>query len=218
MRCVGIILLLIFISKGITAQEIDPNLLRIKHQLDEVIEAKAHASLELDIEFINMPIKQAEFHFQKGRPISYASENFIIIPKRGLDISWSELFSHEFLTIDRGVESIGNKMLNVLNVIPTDKKADFAIMTLKLDTVNNHIIIADITTKNDGSYSLLLDYEDNAPFPNKITVEFELERIRIPLNFMGKDVEIDKAQLKQNKLKTGKIFLTMNWYEMATEK
>lgn len=214
MRFAGILLFGIFSGMAVNAQEIDRNLLKIRQQLEEVTEARANARLELDIEFINMPVKQAEFHYRKGKPISYTSENFIIIPKRGLDFSWSELFKHEFMTIDRGSELIAGTTLKVLNVIPLDKKADFAIMTLKLDTARGHIIIAEITSKNDGSYSLFLDYEENTPFPNKITVEFELERIRIPLNFMGKGTEIDKDQLKMEGLKTGKIYLNFDWYDI----
>ena len=214
MRFVGMLLLGIFSGIGASAQEIDGELLKIKHQLEGIIEARAKARLELDIDFINMPVKHAEFHYRKGKPISYTSENFIIIPKRGMDFSWSELFMYEFMTVDRGTEIIGGRALKVLNVIPLDSKADFAIMTLKLDTIRGHIVIADITSKNDGSYTLFLEYEENTPFPNKITVEFELERIRIPLNFMGKDTEIDKEQLKGDGLKKGKILLTMQWQEI----
>ena len=214
MRFAGILLFGIFYGMAVNAQGTDGNLLKIRQQLEQVTEARANASLELNIDFINMPMKQAEFHYRKGKPISYTSEDFIIIPKRGMDFSWSELFRHEFMTVDRGTEIIGSRALKVLNVIPIDRKADFAIMTLKLDTTAGHIIIAEITSKNDGSYSLLLDYEENVPFPNKITVEFALERIRIPLNFMGKDTEIDKEQLKGDGLKKGKILLTMQWHEI----
>jgi len=41
-------------------------------------------------------------------------------------------------------------------------------------------------------------------FPGKIIKEFELERIRVPLNIMGKDVNIDKGQSKKEGTKQGK--------------
>ncbi len=90
-------------------------------------------------------------------------------------------------------------------------------MTLKLDTVRNQIIIADIISINDASYVLLMDYEEMGLFPGKIIGEFELERIRIPLNFMGKDVNIDKGQSKKEGTKQGKIHLTLQWHEVQLE-
>jgi hypothetical protein len=98
-----------------------------------------------------------------------------------------------------------------------DKKADFAIMTLKLDTVLLHIREAEITTKNEGSYRLLLSYTGSSAFPDQVVVEFELERIKIPLSFMGKDTEIDKTHLKSDEMKKGSITLNLVWQEILIE-
>jgi hypothetical protein len=98
-----------------------------------------------------------------------------------------------------------------------DKKTDYAIMTLKLDTVLMHIREAEVTTKNEGSYLLLLSYAGTTPFPEQVVVEFELEKIQIPLSFMGKDTEIDKAHLKSDVLKKGRITLSLDWQEILIE-
>ncbi len=211
MKLFPLFIIFVIVTPELPAQDIDPDLLKIRQYLEEVLEAKARARLELDVDFINMPVKYAELHFQKGKPISYTSENFIVIPRRGLDFTWSELFSHDFMTIDRGMETLESRNLKVLNVIPLDKKADYAIMTLKLDTEKDHIVMAEITTKNEGSFTLSLEYSSGAPFPDQVEVEFELERIRIPLNFMGKDTSIDQEELKSEGLKTGRILLNLAW-------
>ena len=49
-------------------------------------------------------------------------------------------------------EVIDGQRLKVLNVIPLDKKADFAIMTIMMDAEN--IVISEITTKNEGTFNL----------------------------------------------------------------
>jgi hypothetical protein len=201
----------------ILAQTVDPLLMEVKMQLEEVKEANAYAELILDVDFIKMPIKYAQIQYNKGKPISYTSENFIMIPKKGLDFSWSELFEHDIMTVDRGTEKKDNKTFKVLNVIPLDKKADFAIMTLKIDTASLHIREAEITTKNEGSYSLILDYSNRSRFPKNIMVEFELERIKIPLSFMGNDTEIDKQILKSDELKKGRMTLILDWKAIILE-
>ena len=50
--------------------------------------------------------------------------------------------------------------------------------------------------------------------PSKIEVTFEIERIRIPLKYMGKDVQINKENYKSNDPKTGNIFLSFNYTDL----
>ena len=194
-----------------TAQSVDEDLLLIRERMMLIQDATAEATLNLDVDFINMPEKYARLHYQKGKPLRYSSDQFIVIPKRGLDFTWSELFNHEFMTVDRGEDTLEGRLLKVLNVIPLDKKADFAIMTLKIDVETKQILYSEITTKNEGTFNLQFGYHKAGAFPSNVTVEFELERIRIPLNFMGKDLEIDKDEIKSSGPKKGKIFLALNW-------
>ncbi|WP_239990777.1 hypothetical protein [Marixanthomonas ophiurae] len=194
------------------AQEQDEDLLRIKERLDIVSAFTADLKLDVDISFINMPQKTAIVKFKKGEPMSFSSEEFALIPKRGLDFSFQELFEHPFITVDRGMEVIEGKELKVVNVIPTDKKADFSIATVYLDVKAERIAISEISTKKDGTYKLLLDYPTyEAVLPSKVEVQFEMERIRIPLNFMGRDIDVDRKQMRKEDVKTGKIFLTLDY-------
>ncbi len=210
-----ILILIYFIPFGVLrGQEIDSDLLKIKRNLDAVLEARARAHLTLDVDFINMPPKEADIYYVKGQPIEYSSDNFIIIPKRGLDFTWNELFRYDFMTVDRGAEEIDGRDIKVINIIPLDKKADFAIMTMKLDTISHRIIASEITTKNNGTFLLYFKYNVGNLFPSELRVEFEMEKIKIPLNFMGKDTEIDKMELKADGPKRGKIFLKLEWYEL----
>ena len=97
-----------------------------------------------------------------------------------------------------------------MNVIPTDRKADFSIATVYLDVKAERIVISEISTKKDGTYTLLLDYSTSeAVLPSQVEVQFEMERIRLPLNFMGKGIDVDRKKMRKEEVKTGKIFLTM---------
>tara|TARA_R100000479_G_scaffold33554_3_gene14023 strand:- start:108684 stop:109337 length:654 start_codon:yes stop_codon:yes gene_type:complete len=206
-------LILLFVSSfSSLAQEQDEDLLRIKERLDTVSAFTADLKLDVDISFINMPQKTATVEFKKGEPMSFSSEDFALIPKRGLDFSFQELFEYPFITVDRGMKTVDGKKLKVVNVIPTDKKADFSIATLFLDLKAKQIAISEISTKKDGTYTLLLDYPDSeAVLPSKVEVQFEMERIRIPLNFMGKEIDVDRKKMRKEEVKTGKIFLTLGY-------
>jgi hypothetical protein len=88
---------------------------------------------------------------------------------------------------------------------------------MKLDTVSQRVLACEITTKNSGTFLLYFKYEDGYLFPSELRVEFEIEKIKIPLNFMGKDAEIDKMEFKADGPKRGKIYLTLDWYKMNIE-
>ena len=208
-------LLLLFSVGRVNSQGVDPDLLKIKNRMDSVQQFSASMKLEVDISFINMPTKFAKMSYVKGRPIKFSSDDFVMIPKRGLDFSLSNLFEYPFITVDRGEEKRKDKLYKAINIIPTDKKADFSIATLFLDLANTRIVETEISTKKDGTYLLEMSYENNSKIlPSQVAVSFEMDKIKIPFNFMGKDTDIDRKKMRAAGRKSGKIFLTMSNYQI----
>lgn len=203
-------IILTLLAFKVFSQELPETLRRTKEKLESVESATGKVKLNLDVDFINMPEKTADITYTKGQPVTYDSDNFIFIPKRGLDFGWSSLFDFKFISVDRGIE--GN--IQTYNIIPDDKRADFAIMTLKIDQVHYQIIEAEISTKNEGTYTINLDYANGQALPSFITASFELEKVRIPLNFMGNDTDIDRKAMRTDGQKTGKVFLALDWKEI----
>ena len=197
------------------AQTIDADLLKIKHRMDSVERFTANLKLQVDISFINMPTKYAGMTYQKGQPTKFSSDDFVMIPKRGLDFTLNKIFEYPIITIDRGTEIRNGISYKAINVIPTDKRADFSIATLLLDTLNQRIAESEINTKKDGTYILVMQYENvNMLLPAMVKVNFEIERIKIPLNFVGKGTDIDRKKMRAEGMKTGTIFLTLSNYQI----
>jgi hypothetical protein len=199
--------ILTLFSLNALSQTLPETLQKTKERLEGVEMAKGKATLNLDVDFINMPEKSALMIYEKGKPVSYQSENFIFIPKRGLDFGWNSLFDFKFITVDRGLIND----IQTYNIIPDDERADFAIMTLKIDQVNYHIIEAEISTKNEGTYTINLSYDPGQSLPSEVIASFELEKVRIPLNFMGNDTDIDRKAMRADGQKTGMVYLNINW-------
>lgn len=209
-------LILVFSIELVVAQEVDSDLLRIKQRMESIEEFTAHLTLDLDISFINMPTKTADMHYRKDKPTKFSSDEFVLIPKRGLDFSMNELLKYSFITVYRGIVERDSSFYKIINVIPTDNKADYAIATLVLDTLNQRIIESEINTKKDGSYILTMQYANEYMIlPEIVLVSFEINRIKIPLNYMGKEAEIDKDELKSDGPKTGKIVLRISNYNIT---
>lgn len=206
-----IILLLVTVS--INAQNIDADLLKIKQRMDSIQGFSAKLKLDVDINFINMPTKYATMNYTQGKPMKFSSSDFVMIPKQGLDFSLTHLFEYSFITVPRGDIIKNGKKYKAINIIPTDQKADYSIALLLLDIPNMRIAETEISTKKNGAYTLLLKYENTSKvLPALVEVSFEIERIKIPFNFMGKDTDIDRKKMKAEGVKTGKIYLSISNY------
>ena len=127
------------------AQNIDTDLLKAKQRMDSIQQFSANLKLEVDINFINMPTKYATMNYTKGKPVKFSSTDFVMIPKRGLDFSMNRLFEYSFITVPRGEEIRKGVSYKAVNIIPTDKRADFSIalvLSLPDNEAKNILLVA----------------------------------------------------------------------------
>ncbi|MEH6680968.1 MAG: hypothetical protein V7724_10500 [Sediminicola sp.] len=213
------IIFMTLMSFPISAQHLDSDLLHIKERLDSVSSFSAKLELDLEVPFINMPTKNATIKYQKGKDLIFSSTDFVMLPKRGLDFSLTEIFKYAFITVDRGMDTKNGLAVKVLNIIPDDERSSLAMATLYLDTKNKRLVASNMITKKDGSFELEMEYGDLKDiFPSDVIVEFAVEKLSIPLNFMGSDTEIDRKQMRKSDTKTGKILMAFDDYEIIKEK
>jgi hypothetical protein len=193
--------------------KIDPDLLQIKQRLDSMAGFTADMSLEVDVNFINMPKKKGTLIYRKGVPAKILTDDFMLVPKRGLDFTLEQLFKYPFITVPRGSQVRNGDSLKVINVIPTSDKADFSIAELTLNISKNRIAQSKISTLRDGSYDVFFSYTDaTSILPRQIKIQFEVERIRIPLSFLGQDVKVDRKLKRSEDIKKGTITLDISNY------
>jgi len=204
---------LLFASQLASAQQVDTDLLRIKKRMDSVKQFSASLILDLDVPFIKMPTKTAKINYAVGKKMIFSSKDFVMLPKRGLDFSLSEIFRYPFITVDRGLEKRNGRSLKVINIIPTTNQSDLALATLYMDTKAVRIVQSEINTRKEGSYTLLMDYAQLKDIlPSNVEATFAIEKLKIPLNFMGKGTTIDRKKMRSMETKTGKIKMQIKDY------
>jgi hypothetical protein len=204
---------LLFTTHFASAQQIDADLLRIKKRMDSVKQFSANLVLDLDVPFIQMPTKTAKITYAVGKKMMFSSKDFVMLPKRGLDFSLSEIFKYPFITVDRGVEKRNGRVLKVINIIPTTNQSELALATLYMDTKAARIVQSEINTRKEGSYTLMMNYAQLKDIlPNYVEATFAIERLKIPLNFMGKGTTIDRKKMRSMETKTGKIKMKIKDY------
>jgi hypothetical protein len=204
------------ISVGlISAQEIDNDLLQIKMRMDSIKSFNAQIKLDVDISFINMPTKYGKVRYKQGEATKVTSDDFIMLPKRGLDLTLNEIFEHPFITVNRGEANYNGVVCKVINIIPTTSKSDFSIATLFMDTKAKRIVQSEISTKTEGVFTAYLAYQNYVDaLPSAVEVQFAVNSVKIPLRFLGKETEVDRNAIKQEGSKTGKIFLTLTDFQI----
>ncbi|MDP1973786.1 MAG: hypothetical protein Q8J87_12475, partial [Sediminibacterium sp.] len=96
MKRIRVIILFQFLCIGLSAQVVDADLLKVKNRLDSILSFSTQLKLEVDISFINMPIKKAQMFYTKGKRVKFSSDDFVMLPKRGLDFSLNSLLEYSF--------------------------------------------------------------------------------------------------------------------------
>ena len=215
MRIAGIIAFL-FCFTVLQAQEVDPRMLRLRERLDSVTGFEAEVRMEVDISFVNMPVKSARITYKKGSPVQITSEDFVMIPKRGLDLTFTELFREPFMTLNLGKVRMYGRECEQIKIIPTSDTADFAIATLWLDPAAMQVVRSQINTKKNGSYDIAYSYAgQDALLPSEIQVDLAVSGIKIPLRFLGKDTRIDREKMKADPEQKGTIYLQLTGYKLS---
>ena len=200
------------------AQQVDPGLTRLRERMDSISSFRARIRMEVDISFVNMPVKYAEVLYRKGEPIRIQSEDFVMIPKRGLDLTLEELYKYPFMTLNLGKVPFGGRQCDLIKVIPTTESSDYAIATLWLDTEALRVLKTRISTEKNGVFDILYEYGREEPrLPSRIEVQFEVSDIRIPLRFLGRDTEIDRKGMRADSLQQGSIRLQLSEVELTLE-
>lgn len=192
------------------AQEVDPVLVAIKNRMDSIIAFQAKVEMEVDISFVNMPVKEAEISYVKGEPISITSEDFMMIPKRGLDLTLNELYKYPFMTLSLGKVQLEGRECELIKIIPTTEASDYSIASVWADPATLQILKSQISTKKNGVYDIYYSYTDKQDLlPSVIRVEFEVSGVKIPLRFLGRDTQIDREKRREDPEQRGAIYLRL---------
>ena len=76
-------------------------------------------------------------------------------------------------------------------------------------------MVSKITTKNQGSYTLKMQYNAAEILPYHMEVSFAIENLKIPLNFMGNDTKIDRKAIKNTQTNTGIVKIQIKNYDIT---
>lgn len=189
------------------AQDASQLIKKVKAKLELVDNYEATGVMKTDIAFIKAPIGKIKIYFKKPNLFKIKKEGGIsLLPKGGLSVNLSSLIaSSNYSTIDAGIQDLGSKKLRVVKLLPNEESSDVVISTLYINEKESLIEKAVTTTKENGTYTMLMRYGSfsNYGLPDQVVFEFNTKNYKLPkgitLEFEDDSKPLTAAQQLKNK-------------------
>ena len=207
MKKCRLFVLFIFCASLAVAQDVTQLIKKVKAKLELVDNYEATGVMKTDIAFIKAPIGKIKIYFKKPNLFKIKKEGGIsLLPKGGLSVNLSSLIaSSNYSTIDAGVQDVGAKKLRVVKLLPNEEASDVVITSLYINEKESLIEKAITTTKENGTYTMLMNYGvySNVGLPDKVVFEFNTKNYKLPkgitLEFEDDSKPLSAAQQLKNK-------------------
>lgn len=210
-----IILLFTAFASITLAQSKDPDLIlkNVKQEFSTVKDYVADIKIKVDVKVLKVPETRAKIYFKQPDKIHIESEGFAMIPRKGLDFSPSSLLKDKYSAFYQKEDFVDGIKTAVVKVIPLEDNSNIILSTLWIDQAKNVIIKIESTTKTNGTFTIILNYDSNNkfPLPDSMIFQFDMSRVDLVPNEFN-----DRIEKKDNK-KTlaglvGKVYIIYSDY------
>jgi len=213
MKFIHILTLILVTPLLSVAQEKDPAALLkgVQNKFQLVKDYESEVTIKVDVDFIKIPLKKGTIWFLHPDKVKVKTPGFALLPKRGMNFSPNQLFTGDYVTIYAREELVGKVMTSVIKVIPQSEKDDIILSTLWIDPVRNVIRKLETTTKTEGTFSMLFNFNETIEkydLPREIIFNFDLRKNELPIGLTG-DFENTAPKEKTSKNTRGTV--TINY-------
>lgn len=209
----GIFLSGFIFHQGTDVKEI---LKMVKEKYDKVNDYTATGKLKTNILFIKAPIATVKVYYKKPDRLRIKNEKGVsLIPKGTVNINPNIVLTLiEYESFDGGKEKVNGKECRIIKIFPLDDKNDISRATLYIDETDMLVIKSVITSKENGTYELLLTYgsQKNWALPDKVNFTFNTKEFKLP---KGISIDYDNGterDSKRGKDKKGKVEIVYSSY------
>ena len=207
-------LLLIVITISSFAQTKDPYTIidRLKHKLDKVNDYSADISINIDVNFIQMPDSKAKVYFKKPDKFRVKSDGFAMLPKQGLNFSPEKFFNEDFDAIYLRQDTLDTRDVDIIKVLPRSDSSDIILATIWVDIKNEVLLKVEANTKNTGAFGMDFIYGKTVEYglPDEVHFSFNIKNVRLP-NMNPQNME-DKREMMRGKTVEGIVTIKYSDY------
>jgi outer membrane lipoprotein-sorting protein len=210
---------LLFFHSRLPAQDAGRLIQSIREKLDKINDYQAQASLKTNISFLRVPDAEVTVYYKKPNRIKIKNEKGIsLVPKESVSISLYGLLNGQYQIIDAGMDKINNIPVRIVKLLPENENADLVLATLYIDANRLLVLKAKITTRENGTDEVILNYGKYAAssLPDKIIFSFNTQDYKLPkgVTFDYDDGSQKKQPATDQKNQRGKIEISYHSYEI----
>ncbi len=183
-RSGNLFFLFLLFGYSVHCQDINQVLAAAKSKIGKVSDYVATGKMKTNVAFLKVPVANIIVYFKKPNQLKIKSEKGIsFIPKGAVSINMNNILGeNNYLVIDAGIENIGNTLVRVVKLLPSDENSDVVLSTVYIDPLTNLIKKAKTTTKENGTFELEMSYGKFSEFglPDMIIFSFNTKDYKLP--------------------------------------
>jgi hypothetical protein len=209
MKVVWMLCVFVLCSLGVAAQAEALLVKAVKAKLDKVKDYKASGKMKIDVAFINAPEAEVTVYYKRPNQFAVKKQNGIsILPKgeAGVNIN-SLLLTDNYTVVPAGNAIVKGIATKVVKLLPLDDAGDVVLTTLYIDEKELLIRKSSVTTKENGSYDMELDFGKYAAWglPDKVVFLFNAKEYKLPKGITfeyekGSDKKADTGKNKKGRV------------------
>ena len=214
-----ILFFVLLFTTSVNAQDDAMTLVKkIKAKLELVTDYKASGILKTDVAFLKVPVAKVNVYFKKPNKFRITKEKGLsILPKGGVSINMQDaLAENNFLALDAGSVTLNGILLRIVKVLPASDAGDVVLTTLYIYEKDLLINKVTTTTKQNGTYDVLLTYNKwrNYALPDKTVFSFNTKDYKLPKGVTLEFDDGERPDTEKLKNKKGTIEITYQTYEI----
>lgn len=209
-----IILLLsqtILFAQSFDADEI---LNKVKSKINSVEDYSADVTIKVDVNFLKVPESHAKLYFKQPDKIKMESDGFALLPRQGLNFSPLYLLREDYKSFYAKEDTVNGYSVHLIKILPLSDSSNVILSNLYIDQTELIVRKIETTTKNSGTVTLELTYENEAEhaLPSEMKITFKVEQMNLPPGMTG-EFETNQETQKDGKL-TGSVIVEYENYNI----
>jgi outer membrane lipoprotein-sorting protein len=214
----SLLFLLIGISQ-LQAQDVKELLQKVKVKYDKVNDYTATGKMKTNVVFIKAPVATVKIYYKRPDKLKIKNESGIsFIPKGSVNINMNNVLGlNNFEAVASGAEKVNGIDCKVVKIFPLSDEENITRATMYIDEKQLLVMKSVISTKENGTYELVMSYKNYAAYglPDKVELTFNTKDYKLP---KGVSIDYDNGTNKDNaekmKNKKGKVEITYSNYSI----
>lgn len=166
------------------AQDANELVKKVQAKLQTVNDYEASGTMKTNVTFLKVPQANVKIYFKKPNKLKIKSEKGIsFVPKGAVSINLNNLVAgNNYTVIDAGSDKVDGQAVKVVKLLPSDDNADVVLSILYIDAANQVIKKAKTTTRDNGTYELVMTYGKYIAngLPDKVLFTFNTKDYKLP--------------------------------------